>query len=110
MVENKKNMSLVDQIIREPEKFDLMQSISLLEKEAVNNGFSPLGVNDSRSKSVRFSGKISLSFEASDLTMVKTASKKNYAYLIVKIVQEWTRTTNPEIFSLILYRLSYLNI
>ena len=82
MIENSKNMSLVDQIIREPEKFDLMQSISLLEKDAVNNGFSPLGVNDSRSMSIRFSGKVSLSFEASDLTMVKTGTKKNYAYLV----------------------------
>ena len=55
MVGNKKNFSLVDQIVREPQKFDLMQSISLLEKEAVNKGFAPLGINDGRPVSVRFS-------------------------------------------------------
>ena len=78
MVGNKKNFTLVDQIVREPQKFDLMQSITLLEKEAVNKGFAPLGINDGRPMAVRFSGKVSLSFEASDLTMVEVNSKKNY--------------------------------
>ena len=82
MIGNKKNFTLVDQIVRQPQKFDLMQSISLLEKEAVNKGFAPLGINDGRPVSVRFSGKVSLSFEASDLTMVKTDLKKNHAYLV----------------------------
>ena len=44
--------SLVDQIIKNPQSFDLMQSISLLERDAVSNGFSQVGVKDNRPEAI----------------------------------------------------------
>ena len=104
---NKKNISLVEKIITNPENFDLMQSISLLERDAVKNGFSPVGIRDTRGESIRFQGKISLSFEASDLTSVKRSVLKSHSYDVQSplMVLLGTSGAMPEPFTeLVMYR------
>lgn len=104
---NKKNVSLIDQVIENPQVFDLMQSISLLERDAVSNGFSQLGNKDGRPEAIRFSGKISLSFEASDLTSVKNSLEKSHAYKVQSpiMVLLGTGGAMPEPFAeLVMYR------
>ncbi len=99
--------SLVDQIIENPQSFDLMQSISLLERDAVSNGFSQVGVKDNRPEAIRFSGKTSLIFEASDLSLVKRGSGKGSAYLVQSplMVLLGTGGAMPEPFTeLVMYR------
>ena len=104
---DKKNISLVEKIINNPQSFDLMQSISLLERDAVKNGFSPVGTRDTRSESIRFQGKISLSFEASDLTFVKRSGLKSHSYEVQSplMVLLGTSGAMPEPFTeLVMYR------
>mgnify|MGYP001394131318 CR=1 FL=1 len=104
---NKKNLSLVDKIIKNPQSFDLMQSISLLERDAVEKGFSPVGIKDSRRESIRFKGKISLSFEASDLTSVERSKFKSHFYDVQSPIMVLLGTSGamPEPFTeLVMYR------
>ncbi len=104
---NLTNTSLIDQIIEDPQSFDLMQSISLLERNAVSNGFSQVGVKDNRAEAIRFSGKISLIFEASDLSLVKRDSVNGSAYLVQSpiMVLLGTGGAMPEPFTeLVMYR------
>ncbi|OUW01361.1 MAG: hypothetical protein CBD16_05700 [Betaproteobacteria bacterium TMED156] len=102
-----KNTSLIDKIIKNPQSFDLMQSISILERDAVENGSSPVGAKDSRCEAIRFLGKISLSFEASDLTFVKRSKLKSHSYDVQSpiMVLLGTGGAMPEPFTeLVMYR------
>ena len=106
-MKNVKNNSLVDQIIENPQSFDLMQSISILERKAVRDGFSEVGIKDNRPEGIRFSGKISLIFEASDLTSVERRSDKCIAYAVQSpiMVLLGTGGAMPEPFTeLVMYR------
>ena len=107
MKKDQKKLSLTDQIIENPERFDLMQSISILEREAVENGFSPVGINDSRDDAIRFTGKVSLSFEASDLTSVARGAINHCAFEVESPIMVLVGTGGPmpEPFTeLVMYR------
>lgn len=63
--------ALIDDLLAHPQRFDLFQAISLLERAAP--GARPLGHGDGAGEAIRLSGFVSLAFEPSDVRAV-TAS------------------------------------
>jgi type VI secretion system protein ImpH len=63
--------ALIDDLLAHPQRFDLFQAISLLERAAPTA--QPLGHGDGSGEAIRLSGFVSLAFEPSDVRAV-TAS------------------------------------
>ncbi|PLY99966.1 type VI secretion system baseplate subunit TssG [Burkholderia sp. WAC0059] len=62
--------ALIRELVARPQRFDLFQAISLLERI----GPRPLGHGDGSGETVRLRGRVSLAFEASDVCRVREIS------------------------------------